>query len=125
MDAQENPYAMIVDGKFYEVQKYVSETGHVFSYEILIANKKFMEKLPQDLRALVADSARAAILKQREMMIKMEGDFKADVVKAGMQANELTPEEKKPFVDAASSVYAQFEKQLGAEIMGIARKVQR
>lgn len=125
VDAQENPYAMIVDGKFYEVQKYVSETGHVFSYEILIANKKFMEKLPQDLRALVADSARAAILKQREMMIKMEGDFKADVVKAGMQANELTPEEKKPFVDAASSVYAQFEKQLGAEIMGIARKVQR
>ena len=50
VDAQENPYAMIDDGKFYEVQKYVSETGHVFSYEILIANKKFMDKHPADLR---------------------------------------------------------------------------
>ena len=58
VDAQENPYAMIVDGKFYEVQKYVSETGHVFSFEVLIANKKFMDNLPADLNELVVKSAR-------------------------------------------------------------------
>ena len=65
VDAQENPYAMIDDGKFYEVQKYVSETGHVFSYEILIANKKFMDKLPADLRKVVVDAAHKAIMAQR------------------------------------------------------------
>lgn len=125
VDAQENPYAMIVDGKFYEVQKYVSETGHVFSYEILIANKKFMEKLPKDLRELVIQSARTAVLKQREMMVTLENNFKADVIKAGMVANELTPEQKKPFVDATASVYAQFEGTLGSEIMEIVRRVQK
>lgn len=124
VDAQENPYAMIDDGKFYEVQKYVSETGHVFSYEILIANKKFMDKLPSDLREVVVDAARKAIAAQRASLEKEEAAFKAKVTKAGLQANELTPEQKKPFVEATKKVYTQFEKDLGKEIMDIARKVQ-
>jgi len=82
---------MIVDGKFYEVQKYVSETGHVFSFEILIANKKFMDKLPSDLQKLVIKAAHDATLKQRKLMAASEGQFKAQVVKAGMKVNELTP----------------------------------
>ena len=125
VDAQENPYAMIDDGKFYEVQKYVSETGHVFSYEILIANKKFMDKLPSDLREVVVDAARKAIAAQRASLEKEEAAFKAKVTKAGLQANELTPEQKKPFVEATKKVYTQFEKDLGKEIMDIARKVQK
>ena len=125
VDAQENPYAMIDDGKFYEVQKYVSETGHVFSYEILIANKKFMEKLPEDLRALVIDEAQKAIATQRTAMKTEEANFKAKVIKGGLTANELTPEQKKPFVEKTKVVYAQFEGELGTEIMDIARKVQK
>lgn len=125
VDAEENPYAMIDDGKFYEVQKYVSETGHVFSYEILIANKKFMDKLPADLRKVVVDTAHKAIMTQRASLEKEEAAFKAKVTKAGLTANELTPEQKKPFVDATKKVYAQFENELGKEIMDIARKVQK
>ncbi|MCD8234496.1 MAG: DctP family TRAP transporter solute-binding subunit [Cloacibacillus porcorum] len=125
VDAEENPYAMIDDGKFYEVQKYVSETGHVFSYEILIANKKFMDKLPADLRKVVVDAAHKAIMTQRASLEKEEAAFKAKVTKAGLTANELTPEQKKPFVDATKKVYAQFENELGKEIMDIARKVQK
>lgn len=125
VDAQENPYAMIDDGKFYEVQKYVSETGHVFSYEILIANKKFMEKLPDDLRALVIDEAQKAIATQRAAMKTEEANFKAKVIKGGLTANELTPEQKKPFVEKTKVVYVQFEGELGKEIMDIARKVQK
>ncbi|MEG1823826.1 MAG: TRAP transporter substrate-binding protein [Cloacibacillus sp.] len=125
VDAQENPYAMIDDGKFYEVQKFVSETGHVFSYEVLIANKKFMDKLPKDLRNLVTESAVKAIKMQRSLLEKEEANFKAKVVKAGMKANSLTAAEKKPFVEATKAVYKQFEGDLGKEIMDIARKVQK
>ncbi|WP_302794820.1 TRAP transporter substrate-binding protein [Cloacibacillus evryensis] len=125
VDAQENPYAMIDDGKFYEVQKYVSETGHLFSYEIIIANKKFMEKLPADLRKIVDDAAHRAVMDQRARMEKEEAVFKAKVTKTGLKANTLTPEQKKPFVDATKKVYSQFEKDLGKEIMDIAKKVQK
>lgn len=125
VDAQENPYAMIDDGKFYEVQKFVSETGHVFSYEILIANKKFMDSLPDDLRALVESEATKAIAVQREAMKQEEASFKEKVIAGGLTANDLTPEEKQPFVEKTQVVYKQFEKDLTPEIMEIARKVQK
>jgi len=125
VDAQENPYAMIVDGKFYEVQKYVSETGHVFSFEVLIANKKFMDSLPADLNELVVKSAREATLKQREYMDEEEAAFKDEVLKAGMIANSLTPEEKQPFVEAAEKIYPMFEKDFGEEVMEILKQVRK
>jgi tripartite ATP-independent transporter DctP family solute receptor len=125
VDAQENPYAMISDGKFYEVQKYVSETGHVFSVTMLIANKKFMDKLPPDLRKIVEKAGRDFVLEQRRAIAEMEKDYKAEVIKAGMKVNELSAADKKPFVDATAKIYKQFEKDLGKEIMDIARKVQK
>jgi tripartite ATP-independent transporter DctP family solute receptor len=125
VDAQENPYAMISDGKFYEVQKFVSETGHVFSVTMLISNKKFMEKLPEDLRKIVVKASHDFALAQRKAIAEMEKTYKQEVTKAGMKANELSAAEKKPFVDATVKVYKQFEKDLGKEIMDIARKVQK
>ena len=125
VDAEENPYAMIVDGKFNEVQKYVSETGHVFSVTLLIANKKFIEELPEDLRKIVIKAGNDYALAQRKLIAGMESKFKEDLVKSGMKANELTAADKKPLVDATKKVYAQFEGQLGKEIMDIARKVQK
>jgi tripartite ATP-independent transporter DctP family solute receptor len=125
VDAQENPYAMIVDGKFYEVQKYVSETGHVFSFEVLIANKKFMDSLPSDLNELVVKAARDATLKQREYMDEEEAAFKEEVIKGGMTANSLTPEEKEPFVEAAEKIYPMFENDFGEEVMEILKQVRK
>ncbi len=125
VDAQENPYAMISDGKFNEVQQYVSETGHVFSVTLLVSNKKFIDGLPEDLRNIVIKAGRDFALAQRKLIAGLESGFKDELVKSGMQANELTAADKKPFVDATVKVYAQFEKDLGAEIMDIARRVQK
>lgn len=125
VDGEENPYAMIADGKFNEVQKYVSETGHVFSVTMLIANKKFIESLSDDLRAIVIQAGKDYAIAQRKLIASLEEGFKTDLVKSGMQANELSAADKKPFVDATVKVYAQFEDQLGKEIMDIARKVQK
>ena len=84
-----------------------------------------MDKLPADLRKVVVDAAHKAIMTQRASLEKEEAAFKAKVTKAGLTANELTPEQKKPFVEATKKVYAQFENELGKEIMDIARKVQK
>ena len=125
VDAQENPYALIVDGKFYEVQKYASETGHVFSFELIIANKKFMDELPKDLKEIIEKCAADACLSQRKVMAEQEAAFKEQCIKAGMKCNSLTPEQKKAFIAASEPVYKQFEGELGKEIMEIARKAQK
>ena len=43
----------------------------------LIANKKFMDKLPADLRKVVVDAAHKAIMAQRASLEKEEAAFKA------------------------------------------------
>ena len=50
VDAQENPIPTIYGNKFYEVQKYIDLTGHVQSYYVVTANKKFLDGLSASQR---------------------------------------------------------------------------
>lgn len=125
VDGQENPLAMIWDGKFYEVQKYVSTTGHVFSATVLLTNKKFIDNLPEDLRKIVLEGARRFALEDRATIAAMEKDFEVQLKEKGMQITVLTPEQKKPFIDAANPLYDQFEKDIGKEMMDLAKKFRK
>ncbi|HSM88668.1 MAG TPA: DctP family TRAP transporter solute-binding subunit, partial [Desulfobacterales bacterium] len=46
IDGQENPIPTIWLSKFYEVQKYVSLTGHVYGPHIMLINKKLFDSFP-------------------------------------------------------------------------------
>lgn len=125
VDAQENGFAVISDGKLNEVQKYASETGHLFSVTLLLANKQFIEKLPEDLRKIVIDAGRECALEQRRLIADMEKGYKKDLIASGMQINELSAAEKKPFVEATETIYKQAEKNLGKEIIDLAKKYRK
>jgi TRAP-type C4-dicarboxylate transport system substrate-binding protein len=43
VDGQENPYNTILSSKFYEVQKYLSVTNHVYSPWIVTVSKKWWD----------------------------------------------------------------------------------
>ena len=45
VDGQENPFAVILSNKFFEVQKYVSATNHVYAANIMLVSKKFWDQL--------------------------------------------------------------------------------
>ena len=123
VDGEENPISLVYTSKFYEVQKFYSLTGHVYSATMLLTNKDFFEKLPKDLQKVVADAARRYVTEQRKLSDKQEQKFLADLKKAGMQINDLTPEQKAAFVKATQPVYDQFKDQLGAELVEAAKKV--
>ncbi|MDR1508399.1 MAG: DctP family TRAP transporter solute-binding subunit [Synergistaceae bacterium] len=125
VDGQENPFTLIYESKFYEVQKYVSATGHVFSIVMLLSNKKFMDSLPEDLRKIVVDGAAEFVKEHRKVMPGSEEENMKVLAENGMELNELTPEQKKPFVDATAVVYQEFEADLTKEIMDLAKKAQK
>ncbi|MDR1874942.1 MAG: TRAP transporter substrate-binding protein [Synergistaceae bacterium] len=125
VDGQENPFTLIYESKFYEVQKYVSATGHVFSVVMLLSNKKFMDSLPEDLRKVVEDAAAAFVKEHRRVMPGSEEENMKILGESGMTLNELTAEQKKPFVEATASVYQEFEADLTKEIMELAKKAQK
>ncbi len=60
VDGQENPVTTIQSSKFYEVQKYLSLTKHVYSPWIVLVSKKWWEALNADERKAVQESAAAA-----------------------------------------------------------------
>lgn len=51
-DAQENPISTIWGNKYYEVQKVVNLTGHVWSYTVVTANAAFVKGLSPANRAI-------------------------------------------------------------------------
>jgi tripartite ATP-independent transporter DctP family solute receptor len=55
-DAQENPISTIWGNKFYEVQKYINLTNHVWSYWIISANKGFVDSLSPEHRKIFMET---------------------------------------------------------------------
>ena len=57
VDGLDSPIAATVTEKFYETNKYLSLTGHVFTGVIYLMGMKRFQSLPADLQAIVADAA--------------------------------------------------------------------
>ena len=117
IDGQENPIPTIWLSKFYEVQKYVSLTGHVYGPHILLINKKLFDSFPAEDQKIIAAAAQESAIYQRTINRKMNSDFVAELKKAGITVTELTPEQKKAFQDTVAPVYATWEPKIGKALM--------
>jgi len=58
VDGQENPYNTIVSSKFYEVQKYLTVTNHVYSPWIVLVSKKYWDTLSPAEQKVLRDAAK-------------------------------------------------------------------
>ena len=65
IDGQENPIPTIWLSKFYEVQKYVSLTGHVYGPHIMLINKKLFDSFPAEDQKIIAEAAQESAIYQR------------------------------------------------------------
>jgi tripartite ATP-independent transporter DctP family solute receptor len=65
LDGQENPYAVIRDRNFNQVQKFLTGTGHFFDFIIVVSNKKRFDGLKPEARKAIVDSMGKAVARQR------------------------------------------------------------
>jgi len=89
VDGQENPYNTILSSKFYEVQKYVSVTNHVYSPWIVLASKKWWDGLSKDEQKVLLEAARASRDFERKDTREEGAKALADLKAKGMQINEV------------------------------------
>jgi tripartite ATP-independent transporter DctP family solute receptor len=82
--AQENPLPLIESAKFYEVQKYVSMTNHMWDGFWIIGNADAIKGLPADLAALVAKHFDAAVLGERDDITKLNASIIEQLKAKGM-----------------------------------------
>lgn len=116
VDGQENPWGTIYLQKFFEVQSYTTDTGHAYSPFVMMISKKYWDKLPADLQKVVRDAAWETRIENRKINRKWNAEY-LEKLKEKMKVTELTPEQRAEFQKAVQPVYAQFEKEIGAELI--------
>lgn len=67
MDAQENPFAIVLNSRFYEVQKYLSVTNHIYTASPVLVSKRFWDRLSAAERKILQDAAVEAGAYQRRL----------------------------------------------------------
>jgi TRAP-type transport system periplasmic protein len=115
LDAQENPIPIVSTFKLYEVQKYLSLTGHVYSPAPLLMSKKAWDKLPADLQKILLDTAREIANTQRSLNRAQEQKQLGELREKGMTVIE--DPDRAAFRDAMRPAVAQFEAQLGKDLV--------
>ncbi|MBE0529854.1 MAG: TRAP transporter substrate-binding protein [Rhodospirillales bacterium] len=114
-DGQENPFPQIVGGRFQEVQKYLSLTGHVYSPAFIVADVDHWKKVPADVAKIIEDTAREVQDYVFKTSAAMDIKYMDEVKAAGVAINEA---DKDAFVEASKSVYEDFAKEVpGADEM--------
>ncbi len=112
MDGQENPASVIYANKYYEVQKYLSLTGHVYSPIIICVGEAWYQSLPEDLRTILDEEMAIAQDKARAASEKDDADKIELLRQAGMEVNEV---DTTGFREAVQPVYDEIVKDVGPE----------
>ena len=94
VDGQENPFVSIEVTKFYEVQKYASNTRHAYSPLLVLASKRFWDQLSADERKILLDAAEETKPYERETSRLMDRKAMEELKSKGMTITEISPEER-------------------------------
>ncbi|MGK8436865.1 TRAP transporter substrate-binding protein [Ectopseudomonas hydrolytica] len=93
VDGQENPFNTILSSKFYEVQKYLTVTNHVYSPWIVTVSKRWWDGLSQTEQNILMDAAKKARDFERQDTREEAARALAELKDKGMQINEVDPAE--------------------------------
>ncbi|MBN9445873.1 MAG: TRAP transporter substrate-binding protein [Bosea sp.] len=112
VDGQENPYSVILSNKFFEVQKFVSATNHVYAANIVLVSKKFWDSLSAAEQKMMNEAADEARGYQRQVSRAAAQKAIGDLQAKGAQFNEVSAAEQvrmreiaKPAIDKFASQY--------------------
>ena len=116
VDGQENPIANMWDLNMYEVQKYVSLTGHIYDAMPLVANLRWFEKLPSEYQEALAVGAVLGQNYSRFVNAQREDIILKELEKRGMKVNTLDAAALAEIQKVAQPVVTeQVKKEAGAE----------
>ena len=114
-DGQENPIATIISSKFYQVQKYLTLSGHVYDPAILFIAADTFADLSADDKNSFFESAKLAGEASRQFAAAAQQDGVAQLAKSGMKVvADIDRAKFAAAMDSANSVFAQ---QFGSDII--------
>ncbi|BEP61889.1 TRAP transporter substrate-binding protein [Variovorax sp. V213] len=105
VDGQENPLTNIASAKLYEVQKYLSLTGHKYEANPFVMGKRSWEKLSAADQKIFMEAAAEATQVQRKLSKDADDKLATELKAKGVQVDTV---DRKPFIEATKPVYAKW-----------------
>ncbi|WP_052475652.1 TRAP transporter substrate-binding protein [Vreelandella titanicae] len=115
VDGQENPITVIVATNFWEVQDYLSLTGHVYSPAIVLGSPILLDGLSDEERGWFREAAVASAEATREEVSRLEREGVALLEENGMTVK--TDIDVAPFQEAVQPAYEIFTSEYGTEML--------
>lgn len=119
VDGQENPLANIEFGRFFEVQKYLSLSSHMWGGYWLLSNNEWWKGIPADLQATIAKTASTITDRQRKDVMKLNDSLIGKLKSQGMEVNTLTSSERDAMKAKLSDYYKRWKAEFGATAWSI------
>src|SRR5262249_61809205 len=113
VDGQDNPVPTNCTSKFYEVQKHLALTKHVYTPMFLVASAKtWTGKLNNEQRRILAEEAKKARDEARKMVQDKEESYIAEMEKTGMRT---TRPDVAPFRARMGPAYTEIKRYVGED----------
>ncbi|MEO6974585.1 MAG: TRAP transporter substrate-binding protein [Gallionella sp.] len=123
VDGAENPWSNIYTKKFYEVQKYITESDHGVLDYMVVTNAKWWNGLPADVRSGLAKAMTESIAYGNKIAMTEDQDYRAKVIAAKKaEVITLTKAQKAEWRKAMKPVWAKFEPEIGQDLIDAAQK---
>ncbi|MGD1877547.1 MAG: TRAP transporter substrate-binding protein [Kiloniellaceae bacterium] len=121
VDGQENTWSNIYTKKFHEVQDGITESDHGIIDYLLVTSVEFWSSLPDDVRdqfSTILTEVTAEANASSEELAKVN---KQKIIDSGAVVRELTAEQRAAWVKAMEPVWAEFQGDIGAELIDAAK----
>jgi tripartite ATP-independent transporter DctP family solute receptor len=120
VDAGENDPASVVSWGWVDVIKYYSLNEHSLTACVLLINKKKFDSLPADVQKAIREAGKKAENYQLGYIDKAAAENLEKIKAKGVKVNVIT--DRKPFQDAVKHVIAQYEKEIGPDLIKTVRE---
>ena len=114
VEGQENPLSLIDLFKFYEVQKYVSLTNHMWDGFWTLANARAWAELPKEMQEIVTRNINRATLEERDDVRQLNQSMQGELTRRGMVFNPTDTEKFRATLRSAG-FYADWKQKYGPQ----------
>ncbi len=118
VNGQENTLSNIYTKKIFEVQKYMTISDHGYLGYMLVTNKIFMKKLPDNLKKIFLQAVKDATAFGRKQAQAVNLEYLKKIKASGkVEIHYLTPEEKQVWKKKMMTIYPKFYKVVGKDLI--------
>jgi tripartite ATP-independent transporter DctP family solute receptor len=117
VDGLELDYTTMFANKYYEGQKYLSNTGHFLDFHVLVADRKTFASLDPMQQKAVREAAAITAVRQHEISTEDQTTALARLQDAGLQFDPLPRETRAALRRATAGIADDVRKWVGADIV--------